>query len=118
MQVCLEKTMVAFKGAVPASFMSPGGEALTRPAEAAPQSLGGRYHHKLAPSFIPVLAPPEDLKYFHSKASQCFCNADLSGQLQGWPGEAIRAGRVSTVLTVWVNPSSDTDHLGDLGQAT
>lgn len=30
-------------------------------------------------SFVPGLAPPEDLKYFHSKAIQCFCSADLSG---------------------------------------
>lgn len=65
------------------------------------------YHHELA-----------DLKYFHSKASQRFCKADLNGQLQGWAGETVMVGRVGAVLTVWVNPSSDTDHLGDLGQAT
>lgn len=42
--------MVAFKRAVSASFVLPGGEVLIQTSRhAAPQSLGGRYHHELAP---------------------------------------------------------------------
>ena len=80
--------MVGFKGAVLIGFLPPRGRALiwvcglcsaSRPLRKVPL----KFHH----SFIPLLAPPEDSKYFNSKGGQCFCNADLRRGIWGQAGE-------------------------------
>ena len=59
------------------------------------QGLWGKYFHKFHHSFIPLLAPPEDSKYFNSKGGQCFCNADLRRGIWGQAGKAGWQWRVS-----------------------
>ena len=115
------KTMVEFKGAVFISFLLQEEGLLSGcVVSALLQGLWGKHLHKFHHSFIPLLAPPEDSKYFNSKGGQCFCNADLRRGIWGQAGKAGWQWRVAFTLELSCLGQSQLwhYHLWNLGRVT
>lgn len=106
------------QGAVLISFSKREGLSSGCVVSAVLQGLWGKYLYKLHHSFIPLLAPPEDSKYFNSKGGQCFCNADSRRNLRaGWWGRvAVKSPAFTLELSCLGQSQLWHYRLWDLGQ--